>query len=1012
MIGFPAVLAVLVAGALPPTAGVAGRAAPAPGPTVMPRPAPTRAPAPNPDVTQRIVYAGTGHRSLGRIQGAGAAATAAPFFDAGPDHFDDEVSARGSAVTWVSRRDERSTEVYLRRGTGPVLRVTRNSTDESRPVLSPDGTRIAYSSTAGRDDGGHDIYVVDVDGGGTRRVTDGTGDNTWPTWSPDGTTLAFSGRRGGDSVPQIYRLPAGGGPATRVTAEPTGAGEPAWDPNPAHQRIAYTVGPAGPQPEVWLIAPDGTGPVRMLPPGWQARQPAWTADGATVAFVSRTLPDGSTTGDVDRVYSVLVRDDPCDCVVVPRLAEDRDVSHPTWYADPGTSTESLLVARSSAPDRTTATLQDIRPDGVDPRHLGLPILREDPGAITDSRLLWEPVDGDPWFERQAYSPDGRRIAVSRFETVDGVRTERIWIVDADGGQPRLLPIPGRGRGDREFDPAWSPDGTRLALVRNSPGDGPGAPRTPSRIEVVDVNTGQRLLDLPVPDDLAGLDDTQPAWSPDGTRLAFTRGTYRGTVATHIWIANASDGLDQIDLTEMICGAACPVVDDSAAFSPDGARLIVNREADGLVLVDLESGTCRLLLPASGGSCAGPVPDSPDGPHQPRDVAWSPDGGRIAFSARRAEDNNSPEALWSLDLADGRIRPLTAHLPGRQKEPSWQRHTDIATAVSAPAPATTVGGRTSLRLAVTDQGPTAADDVQGRLDVPPGLSVTGLDTPVGGCDLTTLRCALGRLEVGRTVEIQVDLVGTAPGTVSLTWSVDTSPTDADPSDNRAVATVQVTPAPPGSPADPALTVSVDPQPGYVGGTVTVTYTVRNAGGTTATGLRLRPALPGGVPVGGAVATCPADGCPVPDLAPGAATTVTGTLSPGAALRTTVRGTVSTTGGNSDPRNDTASAPLRVVVPRIVAVPPIGPPGFVTSIRGVDFPPGQPVRLSWDVGITAAAPPVRPAADGTFTAQLLVLPKDRLGARQAVATGTGFRPATTPFLVVLPAQQPPGLLHRGW
>ncbi|MFG2062665.1 hypothetical protein ACGFIK_14735 [Micromonospora sp. NPDC048871] len=1006
-IGIPAVLAVLLIGALPPTAGFVsqGRAAPAPAPTAAP------GPPPNPEVSQRIAYAGTGHRSLGIIRGEGPAATAAPLNESGPDHFDDEISARGSATTWVSRRDERTTEVYLRRGEGPVRRVTRNSTDEHRPVLSPDGTRIAYSSAAGRDGGGQDIYVVDVDGGNTRRVTDGTGDNTWPTWSPDGRTLAFAGLRGTDTLPQIYRVAVDGGPVTRITAESTGATEPSWDPNPTHDRIAYTVGPAGPHPEVWLIAPDGTDRTRMLLPAWQARQPAWTADGATVAFVSRTLPDGGTTGTVDRIYSVLVRDDPCLCVVVPRLAEDRDVSHPTWYAAPGTDTEELLVARTSALERTTATLQDIRPDGVDPRDLRVPVLREDPGAIIDSRLLWYPVDGDPWLERQAYSPDGQRIAVSRFETVDGVRTQRIWIVDADGGRPRLLPIAGRGRGDRETDPAWSPDGTRLALVRNSPGNGPEAPRTPSRIEVVDADTGRRLLELPVRDDLAALDDAQPAWSPDGTRLAFTRGTYRGDMLTHVWTANAADGLDQTDMTETICGYDCPVVDDSAAFSPDGTRLVFNREADGLILVDLADNRCRLLLPG-GGSCALAVPDREEGPHQPRDVAWSPDGERLTFSARRAEDNNSPEALWSYDLGDGSIRPLTAHLPGRQKEPTWQRRFDVATAVSVPAPGTTVGGRTTLRLAVTDQGPAAADAVRGSLEVPPGLSVTGFDTPVGECALATLSCELGRLGVGRTVEIGVELVGTAPGDFELTWSVEADPIDTDPSDNRATTTVRVVPAPPGSPADPALTVSVDPQPGYVGGTVTVRYTVRNAGGTTATGLRVQPALPGGVSVGGALANCPAEGCPVPDLAPGAAATVTGTLSPEAALQTTVRGTVRTTGGNADPDNDTASRPLRVLAPRIVAVPSIGPPGFVASIRGEDFPPGRPLRLSWDLGITAAAPPVRPAADGSFTAQLLVLPKDRLGGRQAVATGTGFSPVRTPFLVVLPAQQPPGLLHRRW
>ncbi|MGW0502180.1 hypothetical protein [Micromonospora sp. NPDC003241] len=1004
MIGFPVVLAVLLVAAPPPTTGVAV-AAPAPAPTAPP------APAPNDDLSQRIAYAGTGHRSLGVVTGAGSSATAAPFFGTGPVHFDDEVSARGSAVTWVGRRDERTTEVYLRRGTGPVQRVTRNSTDESRPVLSPDGSRIAYSSAAGRADGAHDVFVVDVATGDSRRVTDGTGDNRWPTWSPEGTTLAFAGLRGDATLPQVYRISADGGPVAQVTTEPTGAAEPAWDPNPAHGRLAYTVGPAEPAPEVWLIAPDGTARTQMLPGGWQARQPAWTADGATVAFVSRTLPDGGTTGDVDRLYSVLVQEDVCQCVVVQRLNENRDVSHPTWYSAPGSDTESLLVGRTSALDRTTATLQDIRPDGVDPRDLGVSVLREDPGALDDSMLLWEPVDGDPWFERQAYSPDGRQIAVTRFETVDGVRTERLWIVDADGGRPRLLPIAGRGSGDRETDPAWSPDGTRLALVRNSPGDGPGG-RTPSRIEVVDAVDGELLLDLPVPAPLAGLDDTQPAWSPDGTQLAFTRGTYRGEVSTHIWTANAGNGLEQTDLTETICGIGCPVVDDSAAFSPDGTQLAFNREADGVVLLDLDDGDCRLLLPAGGGSCALPVPDREDAPHQPRDVAWSPDGQRLAFSARRAEGNNSPEALWSYDLAAGTVGPLTGHLPGRQKEPSWQRRVDVATSVSAPAPTTTVGGRTSLRFAVTDQGPTAADDVQGTLRVPAGLSVTGLDTSAGECVLATLRCALGRLEVGRTVEVRVDLVGDAAGSFEVGWSVETSPTDADPSDNATVTTVRVVPAPPDSPADPTITVSVDPQPGYVGGVVTVRYTVRNAGGTTATGLRVRAGLPDGVPAGGLLPDCRDDGCPVPDLAPGAAATVGGTLAPGAALDTTVRGTVSTTGGNADPDNDTATARLRVLQPRIEAVPGIGPPGFVATIRGFDFPPRQPVRLAWDVGITATAAPVRPAADGTFTGQVLVLPKDRLGERRAVATGTGFRPVNTPFLVVLPAQQPPGLLRRSW
>ncbi|MGC9670020.1 hypothetical protein ACNTMW_26190 [Planosporangium sp. 12N6] len=960
-----------------------------------------------PVAAERIAYAGTKHRSIGVVSGDGAAAVSTPFFPTGPDHFDDEISARGDTVTWVSLRDAVTTEVYLSRGGGPAVRVTANTSSEAHPVLSPDGRQIAFDSGAGRGGSDHDIFVVGVDGKGLRRVTDGSGDNRWPTWSPDGATLAFQGRRGG-TVPQVYRVPAAGGAITPLTSEPTGAGEPAWDPNPAHDRIAFTCDPdSATDQKIHLVSSTGTGDHLLLPANWQSREPAWSPDGGTLAFVSRTPPDGGALGAVDLVYSGAPRDDPCPCTAQLRLAEDRQVSFPGFYTPPGASTPSLIVIRDSAPDRRTATLQDIRPDGVDPRDLRLPILREDPKAEQDSRFMWLPTDGDPWTERQEYSPDGRRIAVSRFETVDGRRVERIWTVGADGTSPRLLPVTGRGPDDRETDPEWSPDGHRIALVRSRAGG-------PSRIVVVDADTGAELLALPVPPESADLGDSQPAWSPDGTVLAFTRGRYNGDSSrSHIWTASAADGLDQHDLTRAVCGRDCDVVDDSAAFSRDGRQIVFNRRDDGLVLTEVTGARCRLLFPASGGSCAAPVPPQPTGPFQPRDVSWSPDGKRLVFSARRDRDQNSLEALYGYDLATRAVTPLTDRLPGRQKEPTWQRSVDVATALVTPPPATTVGGRTTLTLSVTDRGPSPAPDVRLALTVPAGLQVTGLVAQQGTCALDPAGCDLGAVGVRRTVTVRVELTGLAAGAFPLVWSVDGGVIDAIPADNRAGTDVRVTEPPPTAPADPTVTVTVTPTPAYVGGPATVTYTARNAGGQPATGLRLRPALPAGVRVAAAPPGCQAvTGCPVPDLAPGAAATVTFTLAPTAAVATTVAGTVTTTGADADPGNDTATAPLRVLQPRIVAVPAIGPPGFVTSVRGTDFPPGAPVALAWSVGITAAAAPVVPAVDGTFAAQLLVLPHDRLGPRLIVASGAGFSPVTTPFRVVLPAQQPPGHHDRRW
>src|SRR5262245_911066 len=159
-------------------------------------------------------------------------------------------------------------------------------------------------------------------------------------------------------------------------------------------------------------------------------------------------------------------------------------------------------------------------------------------------------------------------------------------------------------------------------------------------------------------------------------------------------------------------------------------------------------------------------------------------------------------------------------------------------------------------------------------------------------------------------------------------------------------------------------------------------------------------------------CARSGCVLPDLPSGATQVVQVVLAPNTPLRTTVRGTLRTTGTDANPADNVASAPMTVLQPTIVAVPPIGEPGFVTSVRGFDFPPGVPVRLTWSPGITAAAAPTFPRADRTFIAQLLILAKDQTGPRTITATGPGFAPVQTPepFLVVSGTITPPDMVAR--
>ncbi len=274
--------------------------------------------------------------------------------------------------------------------------------------------------------------------------------------------------------------------------------------------------------------------------------------------------------------------------------ENREVGPPTWFPPAGT-----VVVPRITPDPETVkkpgellaaaqivTLQDVRQDGSDPRDLGLTILKEDPAARTNENPavdpLFSPAAGfDPWTERQSYTPDGRRIVVTRFEDTDAGRIERIWMADADGGNAAALPLAGRGPNDWDTDPAFSPDGTRLAFTRTSPG-GTGDAAGPSRILVADVASGEILDEIRPPEGQQTGGDAQPTWSSDGVNLAFTRNhVINGNGGNkHIWVVPVADLGNQRDLSATICPGDCDVIDDSPAFSPDGLKVAFNRKDGG------------------------------------------------------------------------------------------------------------------------------------------------------------------------------------------------------------------------------------------------------------------------------------------------------------------------------------------------------------------------------------------------------------------------------------------------
>jgi TolB protein len=195
------------------------------------------------------------------------------------------------SVAFVSDRDGNA-EVYTMSADGSdVTRLTSNPAADSAPAFSPDGQRIAFTSTR---DGNPEIYTMSADGSDVTRLTSNSTADIQPAWSPDGQRIAFvrtppPSPFPGRPVHETFTITPDGSDLTRLTNN-TADASPNFSPD--GQRIAFSRNLFRHQ-KIHTMAADGSDQISItnnISGGCRDfiddLSPAFSPDGERIAFAS------------------------------------------------------------------------------------------------------------------------------------------------------------------------------------------------------------------------------------------------------------------------------------------------------------------------------------------------------------------------------------------------------------------------------------------------------------------------------------------------------------------------------------------------------------------------------------------------------------------------------------------------------------------------------------------------------------------------------------------------------
>jgi len=205
-----------------------------------------------------------------------------------------QIPFDGSQQSFIlSMSDNGYAHLFAYSNQGMLLsRLTADPWDDITPSLSPDGSKIAYTS---RRNGYWDLYLLDLSTGISTRLTDTMAYEASSSWSPDGEWLVFETYQKGSLDLEILSVK---NPEQRqiLTSGASSEHSPSW--SPLGRQIAYVSNQSG-EDEIWIADLDKFGDERFLNVSnnkfVSESQPSWSPDGKSLAWAASPL-DSSLNG--------------------------------------------------------------------------------------------------------------------------------------------------------------------------------------------------------------------------------------------------------------------------------------------------------------------------------------------------------------------------------------------------------------------------------------------------------------------------------------------------------------------------------------------------------------------------------------------------------------------------------------------------------------------------------------------------------------------------------------------